>query len=193
MLYAPQALTAQAVFRALLEAMSRPGRAVPLPAISPEQNSDLLAILETLLDHEVSFCVVDGGKDSVLCQIIATATGARGAAATEADFLVVLGLSSNGVVRQARRGCLEYPDKGATIIYDLSAGVTGVNHPPVHLSGPGICEPEGRSPDISGPDSEEWRALAHVNADYPLGVDVFILDGAGRVMAVPRSTYIAVH
>ena len=53
----------QQVFRALLGAMSNPGTVHDAPVEEdPDRGHNvLLAVAETLLDHETSFCVV--GKD----------------------------------------------------------------------------------------------------------------------------------
>jgi alpha-D-ribose 1-methylphosphonate 5-triphosphate synthase subunit PhnH len=60
----------QAVFRVVLEALSRPGspRTVPVAAAGAPGNPWLTAVLLTLLDHEVSFAAhADPATEIFVC------------------------------------------------------------------------------------------------------------------------------
>jgi alpha-D-ribose 1-methylphosphonate 5-triphosphate synthase subunit PhnH len=172
-----------AVFRALLRAMSRPGTVVSLPA--PARDRPLLRLLEALLDGEVTFH--PAGLDEALRAEVAWSTGARTAPLAEADFLL-LGAGSGGALRQARRGTLEYPDRGATAVYQV-AGLAEAGGRAL-LRGPGIRE--AAAPRIEGLEAGELALLREVNAEFPLGVDAVFLGPEGRLLCIPRSTRIEV-
>ena len=89
----------------------------------------------------------------------------------------------------ARRGTLEYPDSGATVIYLVDKlGETGGE---ADMHGPGI---NGTiRPLISGLDQAELGLLRKTNAEFPLGLDALFLDTDGRIMCIPRSTRIGVN
>jgi len=106
----------------------------------------------------------------------------------DADFLVVTGGSSNGAVLDARQGTPLEPADGATAIYE----VAGLGEGPLGLSlrGPGV----GASPrvlQVAGLDRDEVELIRRTRADYPCGVDVLLVDAAGRCAALPRSCDVA--
>ncbi len=178
----PDALD-HAVYRAVLGAMSRPGTIQPLPEAAAA--AAVLHVLGALLDHEATFHV---HQDDALAQELRRTTGGRPAPLDRADFLVFPSGGSHGLLRQAKRGTLEYPDEGATALY----GVREL-HPaagPVLLRGPGIRD--RCAPRLDGLAPDELPTLAEVNRDFPLGVDAVFLDARGRVLCVPRSTRIEV-
>jgi alpha-D-ribose 1-methylphosphonate 5-triphosphate synthase subunit PhnH len=109
-----------------------------------------------------------------------------------ADFIIVTHCVSRGKILEAKRGTLEYPDEGATIIYLVeslgpkeNAGVR------LRLQGPGVKKEITAT--ISGLAASEILDLKIINRDYPLGVDCFFLDRAGLVMGLPRSTMLEVE
>ncbi len=184
-------LRRQRNFRALLQAISRPGRLSRLetaelsgPAAAP------LAVAECLLDHEVGFSVSGDGA-AAIAAAIAAATGARRTDAAEADFIFISGSGGNGAARSAKRGSIDYPDRGATLVYSLDAApILDPGHFRIRLSGPGVPEAEGIAPAMREIPLAELNDLQAANADYPLGVDALFLRPNGEVMALPRSTRI---
>lgn len=172
-----------AVYRAVLSAMSRPGTVQALPEAAAA--APILHVLGCLLDHEASFHV---HQDDALARELRHTTGGRPAQLDQADFLVFPSGRSQGLLRHAKRGTLEYPDEGATAIYavlELEAASGAVL-----LSGPGI---RGRcAARLDGLPLEELAMLVEVNREFPLGVDAVFLDPHGRVLCVPRSTRIEV-
>ncbi len=179
-------------FRVLLQAMSHPGRLFRLEALqSPGTHAAILAVAGCLLDHEVGFASV--GKDSTLslAAVIAAATGARNTGVSEADFLFIAGPEGKGAAGAARRGSIDYPDNGATLVYNLDAPLNrDPGHFRIRLSGPGIPEADGIAPAMREIPAAELRELQTTNADYPLGVDALFVRPNGEVMALPRSTRI---
>lgn len=180
----------QGIFRVLLEAMSRPGRRLGLPGHARRRSGvPGTRVLATLLDHEVGFAVVGPDAAGLEAEILA-ATGARPVPVEEASFLVVIGPSTDGVLRSVSRGLPESPERGATVFYLLRDG-DGV--PPggrFVLRGPGIPPDQPQPPEMPGLYRDELRLLREVNGEFPLGVDAFFVDRES-LMALPRSVSIA--
>jgi alpha-D-ribose 1-methylphosphonate 5-triphosphate synthase subunit PhnH len=190
----PSSARNQTTFRALLQALSRPGSVVRLEGLdilSPL--ASIRAVADCLLDHEVGVCLIGRPAPEALAGVVA-ATGARPLPLGEADVLVVVGPDSRGALSAGRRGSAESPEQGATVVYHLDEdGAPASERFRVRLSGPGIAEADGRVPEMRGVRPEELRALAEVNADYPLGLDALFVRPSGEVMGVPRSTRIRVR
>jgi alpha-D-ribose 1-methylphosphonate 5-triphosphate synthase subunit PhnH len=169
---------AQRVFRRLLAATARPGiaesvRLAGIPALD--------AVLLTLLDQEVG-CAVVGGA---LPESLLAASAARVAPLDEADFLVVRGGDSRGALLKAKRGDLEDPSTGATAIYAVERLWERASLR-VRLSGPGV---EGqRTLEIAGLAPDELDGIVATRTDYPVGIDVLVVEQAGSLLALPRST-----
>jgi alpha-D-ribose 1-methylphosphonate 5-triphosphate synthase subunit PhnH len=176
----------QSIFRTLLDALSAPGRRLPLPGhVMQRSGVPAARVLEVLLDQETSFAVTGPGAAAVTWQI-RQATGAKPVEVPEADFLVVLGPWTDGALRSVRRGRPENPEEGATVFYllDRRDGIPSAGS--FRLQGPGIKPGLDQAPEMPGLYWEELRLLGEVNSDFPLGVDAFFLDRES-VMAVPRS------
>ncbi|MHB8835827.1 MAG: phosphonate C-P lyase system protein PhnH [Candidatus Methylomirabilia bacterium] len=176
----------QNIFRALLDALSAPGRRLPLPGhVLQRSGFPAARVLEVLLDQDTSFAVTGPGA-CALTEEIRVATGARAVAVPEADFLIVLGPWTDGALRNARRGRPESPEEGATVFYLLDPR-DGIPSPgSFRLRGPGIRPDLDQEPEMPGLYWEEMRLLGEVNRNFPLGVDAFFLDRES-IMAVPRS------
>ena len=191
----PSSARNQTTYRALLQALSRPGCVVRLDGLEMlSPLASIRAVVDCLLDHEVGVCLLGARPAADALSAAVAATGASLVPVDRADFLVVDGSDSRGRLTEARRGSYEYPEDGATVIYSLDgAGVPSSDRFRVRLEGPGVAEAGGRVPDMRGVPVPELRALSEVNADYPLGVDAFFVRPSGEVMAIPRSTRIQVR
>ena len=178
-------LITQKTFRTLLQAMSHPGRVYSL---SQELENGLILVIQTLLDHEVAFNVFGHQREEWEYRII-RATGSRTANIEDADFVIIPSGGSNGAILHAKRGSLEYPDTGATVIYSINSFSSRDNGDlRVTLKGPGI---NGEiTPFIGGIKKDEFHYLKEVNSEYPLGVDSIFIDAENRIMCIPRSTKI---
>ena len=175
----------QRVFRCALQATAQPGKLFTLPPVGETPPGEVLAL--ALLDHEVTFRIV-GGAARPLERRLSRATGSRVVATEEAEFVLILGGDSGGEVLKLRRGDLERPERGATAIHTVERLGTGPLT--LRLSGPGI--PETRTLAVEGLALSEAEAIQESRADYPLGVDVYLVDGAGRLAGLPRSTSLEV-
>jgi alpha-D-ribose 1-methylphosphonate 5-triphosphate synthase subunit PhnH len=174
----------QRVFRCLLEATAQPGKLFMLP---PFKEDALEAVARTLLDREVTFCAVGTVRETE--ERLSLTTGARIAPLPEADFVLVSGSEPDSVALKLKRGSLERPEEGATAIYAVER-FSNDGALTFDLSGPGV--PGGRTLGIEGLPAPEAEALRASRAAYPLGVDVYLIDGAGQIAGLPRSTRLEV-
>jgi len=190
-------LITQKTFRALLQAMSHPGRVYNIGDFISDSpirlftHSPLMLVLQTLLDHEVGFCVIGTGKE-YLETTISELTRCPVKDISDADFIIVSDGESNGEILKAKRGSLEYPDTGATVIYVVEFLNDRDNGKPIALlKGPGIRN--DIAPVIHGLGQNELFHIKGINSEFPLGIDCIFIDGANRIMCIPRSTRIEVR
>lgn len=173
----------QACFRALVDAMSRPGTVHETP-VGPADH----AVLATLVDHEVTVCTPDSN--------IRTALANEGryteAPAEKAD--IVHEPDPPGVdCTSLSRGSLKEPGDGATIVYrldDIETEKERSNWTQVTVSGPGV--PGKRQLALDGFPVREARRLATAQSSYPRGVDA-VLATEDWLAALPRSVELVVH
>ena len=158
-------------YEALLNALARPGEAQLLPATGFEVAGTCL------LDLEVSFFASD-----VILSRQLQRTGARQAEPENADYLFFPTLHEAAVAEatKAGRGDRLYPERAATLFIGAH-----FNHGRrLDLTGPGI---QGeRQIRIDGVAPAFWAERTRA-CRYPLGWDVFLIDGA-KVIGLPRST-----
>lgn len=165
----------RATFRALCDAMSRPGTVQQVPTTPADH-----AVVATLVDHEVTTHTDD---DELLA-----ALSARGRLETappqEAQIVHVDGVPSWDI-RNLDRGSLLEPSRGATVIYHVEALDTkpSSGKTSIQLSGPGI--PDSRTVSIGLP-GDELTAIADAQSTYPRGVDA-VFTTEDEIMALPRS------
>ena len=179
-----------AIFRVVLQAVSHPGIGYALPVSCTDSDSQtlLLHMLGCLMDNEVAFSIIGDDSDS-LADALSFRTGSARVGISDADFIIAPQGTSDGQLPLIKRGTLEYPDKGATVVYliDTILDVGGR----ALLTGPGV---KGTvRPMFIGLADGELSGLREVNAEYPLGVDVILLDAEGRIASIPRSTRIGAH
>jgi len=171
---------AQATFRAVLTAMSRPGTLLAAGAgLIPPAPLDpaTAAVLLTLIDAETAVWV-DPAFDAAR-PWIAFHCGANFARApAEADFVVCRRWIDPADLRM---GDHETPQNGATMI--LQVAVLGAG-PSWRLSGPGIAAEQRLDAGKLPPDFAARWAANH--ARFPCGIDLILCAGA-TIAAVPRS------
>ena len=172
----------QAVFRAVLDAMARPGRvrevAAPV-APPPPLARATAAVLLTLVDAETPLWV-DGGAEAAR-EWLLFHCGAPIVPMAAARFAVALSpVALNGLPA----GTDEEPESSATLILQVAALGEGAG---LRLAGPGLAAPSilrvrGLPPGFV----TEWRAN---HALFPRGVDVVLCAG-DRLAALPRTVQI---
>lgn len=156
-------------FDALLWALSRPG----LPRNLPEPGE--ASIITALLDRE---CLVYSADPLLMPEIMRT--GAELADIGKADHVFLGAMATSEPFADIAIGSDYYPDEGATVIIRASIGSGSA----LRLSGPGV---DGAvTLQLDGLPGGFWKARA-ARLRYPMGFDLFFVDGA-RVVGVPRST-----
>lgn len=179
-----------ATFRVVLQAMSHPGAPFQLPVQEPMtgEYAPLIQLLSCLMDNEVSFSIV-GDECGSLATDLARHTGSSRSDIDKSDFVIAIGGTTSGQMSRIKRGTLEYPDGGATLVY-LVDGIMGEGGT-AELSGPGVNGTV--RPLFTGLSAAELGGLREINAEYPLGVDAVFLDTSGRIVCIPRSSRIGEH
>lgn len=175
----PAPMAARA-FRAILNAMARPGRIESITGANPPEplSPAAGAVLLTLCDVDTPLHIAGAGDTQAVRDWVRFYLGAPLVAAEEATF--ALGSWSDLLPLSAyRQGTPDYPDRSATLIVEVA---TLVPEGPI-LRGPGIRD----TARLSLPETDAFRAN---HALYPLGLD-FLFTCAERVAALPRSTEVA--
>lgn len=178
----------QAVFRAVMDAMARPGRILRLAAgFTPPAplNPAAAAILIALADFETSVWLdAELSGQAAVADFLRFHTGAKLVAAPEAaSFALIADVAGAPPLAAFAQGTPDYPDLSATIIFQVDRLTSGG----WMLAGPGI---DGQTGFGASPLPEKFeRQLAENRSRFPLGVDV-IFAGHGEIAALPRSTRI---
>ena len=193
----------QKVFRVLLDALSRPGQLYELPPVgfvfgsartrssAFDRFQSLGAILATLLDHEVTFCLLgqDDAAHELDAQLVAL-TSSHSAGREQANYVVTLQAPAASLVSHLNPGNLLYPDTSTTLVCLVSGLVPSApdehNGTLLALDGPGVAKRQ--TVWVADTEATFFNALSTVNASYPLGIDVIFVTSSGRVVGLPRST-----
>ena len=179
-------LDSQRIFRGVLDAMSHPGRIVPLAA--PDTAPGVLypateAVCLALVDFETPLWLDAAGRTAEVmahlrfhcgCPIVDEPAHAR--------FAVVADPMRMPELDQLDPGTDEYPDRSATVIVQVDTLSGGAGR---RLTGPGI-ESEARL-DAPGLPERFWEGLRANHGRFPRGVDVLLTAGS-RLAALPRTT-----
>jgi alpha-D-ribose 1-methylphosphonate 5-triphosphate synthase subunit PhnH len=186
---------AQKHYRTLLQSTARPGSIGQLDDtlldIPPKLSRSTAHILMALLSADSSFHL-DQCEEAA--EFVQRETSAKLVNPGQADFVVLADPRRLDALRQAKIGTLLYPDLGATVIVQVAAispaPIPGAQH--LRLNGPGIESEAGVN--VAGAPSELFEILRERNAEFPMGVDVFLtcdsLSAGPCVMALPRTTHI---
>lgn len=181
----------QSTFRAVMEALARPGTPQPIafPGAPPAPlTPELAALVLTLCDHDTPIWLdpaLAGSAD--VGEWIGFHTGAP----IEGDLArVAFALATDGDLLSAldtfAQGTDEYPDRSTTVLLAVPALAGGAA---LRARGPGIendvrVAPQGLPHDFT----TEW---AENRERFPRGVDL-LLTAPGMVLGLPRSTRLEV-
>jgi alpha-D-ribose 1-methylphosphonate 5-triphosphate synthase subunit PhnH len=176
---------AQANFRALMDALARPGTIQPLAtdAGAGVLDASLAAAALTLADHETPLWLSPAlAADRGACDWLAFATGAPLVdEPARAAFALVAEADSLPGFEPFAQGTQDYPDRSTTIIKSCMSLAGGAQ---LSFSGPGIRSRVDAAPAGLGDDFiERW---AENRALFPLGIDLILCAG-GAVMGLPRT------
>jgi alpha-D-ribose 1-methylphosphonate 5-triphosphate synthase subunit PhnH len=178
--FADPVADAQATFRAVLDALARPGRLHPagegLVAPAPLDPATA-ALLLTLADPDTPLWLdpaLAPARDWIAFHCGAPLVAEPAAAA----FVVTTTLPA---LDRLRSGSDEAPEDGASVILQLPAIGEGDRF---RLAGPGLAAPQRFAATGLGPDfAAAWRAN---RALFPRGIDLLLCSGT-RLAALPRS------
>jgi alpha-D-ribose 1-methylphosphonate 5-triphosphate synthase subunit PhnH len=176
---------AQQVFRAVLEALARPGTPVALPSELPSVLAPAVTPIVALADSTTGVCVLENTGDR-WADAIALATAAPIWPAEMARLVVGLRPVSDDEVRGFNRGSARAPEDAALV----ALGVRDVHGGPHRwtLSGPGVRGTATIAP--RGVPAGFVAARADAVAAYPAGIDILLVTDDGRVVGLPRTTTI---
>lgn len=189
----------QHTYRRLVTALSRPGTIVDLASIAsgiepaPPFNPVMLLLAMTLLDAETGFALYADGVGPAAADAISHRTYARSLPADRAGYVFVLGTDTDPrrAITDAAEGTLVDPHLGATVFLEvdqLRAGSDGDGAPVFQLRGPGIDGTMG----IIVESRFDWYSARNERVrEYPLGIDLVLVDRHGSVLGLPRTTQLA--
>jgi alpha-D-ribose 1-methylphosphonate 5-triphosphate synthase subunit PhnH len=172
---------AQRVFRAVLDALARPGTTTHLPA--PAGAPAALAPLLALADLDTPVCVLDAttADSERWLRAVTTATSAPVAALGAARLVASLRPVTVDELRAVRVGSPADPEEAALIALAVPALIGG---PAVRLDGPGAAPGAVIAPVGLPVGWLDVRAAV----GYPAGADLLLVDSDGACVGLPRST-----
>jgi alpha-D-ribose 1-methylphosphonate 5-triphosphate synthase subunit PhnH len=175
----------QQVFRAVLEALARPGTAMTLPAGPLRTLAPAVVPVFALADLGTGVCVLENDGDRS-ADAVATATSAPLWPAELARLVAAVRPVTEDELRSFCRGTASAPEEGALVSLAV-AEVDGGDHR-WRLTGPGIAGTATLAP--RGLPGGFVAARAEAVAAYPAGIDVLLVTDDGRVVGLPRTTTI---
>ena len=187
---------AQQQFRIILDSMSRPGKINRMPQMDIEPpagiNNAAVLIGFALLNADVSFFVTSDNS-AAITPYIALNTTAQPKSILDADFIFMDGLDDEAIIADAKTGTLSYPEESATIIISVDEINEDALAESIKLTlkGPGI-ETESQV-SIKGINPEILNAVKEQNLEFPLGIDVMLVDKDNRIVCIPRSNRFVVE
>lgn len=173
----------QAVFRTLLETLSRPGT---LGRLDAPWGAAIVPM--SLADVETTIAV-DGDVDKA--DALAMATGAAPVPLDEADLVACCAPISPSTIARLRRGTPLAPEKGAKVGMDCVALHYGAGDVTLTLRGPGV---DGTTVlGVDGVAREVFDALGAAGSAPPAGIDAWLVDERGVVAGLPRTCRMEVY
>ena len=183
---------AQKHFRVLLDAMSRPGKIGRLegPEMDPPPGIHRASILSAfaLLNADVSFFSF-GDPEGEIAQYIQENTGAQCSDMETADYVFLRGVYPAESLFKVKKGSLQEPEESATVLVDLERISVSGDDADIRLvlQGPGV-ETE-KIIFLKGVHAGLFGAIAEINDEFPMGIDLFVADADQQVMGIPRSCH----
>jgi alpha-D-ribose 1-methylphosphonate 5-triphosphate synthase subunit PhnH len=187
--FADPVFNGQSVFRAVMDAMARPGSIQPIAVLAQPPlplSAAAAAVALTLCDHDTPVWL-----DSALQNAAAVAswlgfhTGAPLAnTPADAHFALVVDPASLIALENFAQGTQEYPDRSTTLILQVASLASGEN---LLLQGPGIERAAMIAPTpLPRHFVEQWKQN---RARFPRGVDLILAAPEG-IACLPRTTRI---
>jgi alpha-D-ribose 1-methylphosphonate 5-triphosphate synthase subunit PhnH len=178
----------QRVFRAVLEAMARPGRIVDVPGpfeVPRPLDPAAAAVCLTLVDFETPLWLDPAGATAGVIAFLTFHCGCPIVAAPgAATFAIVAEAGAMPPLAALEQGTAEHPDRSATLVVQAWALNAGRG---MRLRGPGIAR-ESRL-EVGGLPDAFWKDWRDNHARFPRGVDV-ILSAGTVIAALPRTVQV---
>ncbi|MBT5434233.1 MAG: phosphonate C-P lyase system protein PhnH [Alphaproteobacteria bacterium] len=183
--FADLVFDAQHSFRAVLDALARPGTVhhagqeltAPAP-LSPSAT----ALALTLFDHDTTVWLDPSARSDATAAFLKFHCGCPLTdSIAEAGFGLIADPASMPPLASFAQGEDRYPDSSATLILELPSFESGE---PVTLRGPGIETCSVITPQ--GLPDNFWIWMALNQAQFPLGVDIILTCGTAMI-GLPRS------
>ncbi len=180
---------AQTVFRAVMDAMARPGSVQPLPAFARPPaplSATAGAIALSLCDHDtplwLDFALLASSAVKAWLGFHAGAPLANTPA--DAHFALIANPAEMAALDGFSQGTQDYPDRSTTLILEVSDLSSGN---PLLLEGPGIETSTTIAPaQMPRHFVEQWKQNSQ---RFPRGVDI-ILAAPDSIACLPRTTRI---
>ena len=178
--FADPVADAQGCFRAVLDAMSRPGRVRPVRGVAaPAPLNDAAATaLLTLVDHETPLWLDPDAEAARPWIAFHTGAPLVGSTKDGAAFAMALSLPDLDTLPA---GTDEMPETSVTVILQVSSLTSGRAY---ELSGPGLREPAILR--VSGLPADFVSVWQRNRDSFPRGVDLILCAG-NSLTALPRS------
>ena len=186
------------VFRSMLDSLSRPGTISQLTALESVDVPRCIIPLLAIVDVETRFAVIDNISTSRnWSELIGSATGAPPASLTESSWVVALSEPTRDNMEDLPRGSALAPERGCGLVVACALLSEGFDHDDatqestsIALTGPGV---DGQKiVTISGISNYFFESLCDLNGSFPAGVDVWMVDQSGQILALSRSTQISI-
>ena len=187
--FADPVFNAQTVFRAVMDAMARPGSVQPLPAFTrPPAPLSVTAgaIALALCDHDTPLWPDPALQASAAVKSWLGFHAGAPLANTPADahFALIANPAEMAALDGFSQGTQDYPDRSTTLILQVGNLVSGA---PLLLEGPGIETTATIAPaQMPRHFVEQWKQNI---SRFPRGVDI-ILAAPDGVACLPRTTRI---
>ena len=185
--FADKVLSAQSVFRSVMDAMARPGSVQRIASAAGTPSAMMrgaAAIALTLFDHDTPVWLDSRMSATVdVAKWLKFHTSAPVVADSSiASFALVADPENLPALDRFAFGSNEYPDRSTTLILQVESLTDG---PMVELQGPGINGTAALHASIQPRDL--FERLAINAALFPRGIDVVLVHD-DSIVAIPRTT-----
>jgi alpha-D-ribose 1-methylphosphonate 5-triphosphate synthase subunit PhnH len=187
--FADPVFNAQTVFRAVMDAMARPGSVQPLPSFARPPaplSATAGAIALSLCDHDTPLWLDPALQASAAVKAWLGFHAGAPLANTPADahFALIANPAEMAALDGFSQGTQDYPDRSTTLILQVSTLTSGA---PLLLEGPGIETSATIAPaQMPRHFVEQWKQNGQ---RFPRGVDI-ILAAPDGIACLPRTTRI---
>ncbi|WP_262698444.1 MULTISPECIES: phosphonate C-P lyase system protein PhnH [Streptomyces] len=179
---------AQGVFRAVLDALARPGTVTRFPSDVPGVVPSALLPVLALADLGTGVHILEEDGSRRWSDVVSVATDAPAVPLEKARLAAAVRPVAAEEIPRLARGTADAPEDGAVLCLPVTALEGGASA--WRLSGPGV--PGER--DIAPRSVPEGFVAARAEAvgGFPAGVDLLLAAPDGRVMGLPRSTTVTI-